>query len=109
MASREPDPSCPNCGRGMCREEADIGVGIMYGPWGCLCGYSEDPRFNRLSGTNTETQERNPERWADQWGNLHHRDRLREQLGRFGVDADEIFEPQQRDKPRHIRLVTEKE
>lgn len=33
--------TCPRCG-GLCsRDEADIGIGIMYGPWGCACGWLE--------------------------------------------------------------------
>jgi transcription elongation factor Elf1 len=34
---------CPECGSTNCsRDEVDVGVGIMYGPWGCSsCGWSE--------------------------------------------------------------------
>jgi hypothetical protein len=35
--------TCPKCGAECGREEADVGVGIMYGPWGCgNCGWRED-------------------------------------------------------------------
>lgn len=38
---------CPECGKECFRDHVDVGVGIMYGPWGCLaCGWSEDPRFS---------------------------------------------------------------
>ena len=34
---------CPDCGSEHCsRDEVDIGVGTMYGPWRCDdCGWSE--------------------------------------------------------------------
>ncbi len=41
---------CPNCGFECCRDSADVGIGIMYGPWGCECGWSEDERYNTLTG-----------------------------------------------------------
>lgn len=41
---------CPACGGGCCRESADVGIGIIYGPWGCPCGWSEDERYNLLAG-----------------------------------------------------------
>lgn len=52
---------CPNCGqKNLGREEADVGIGIMYGPFGCGCGWSEWPEYNQLTG---EAVER-----SDQWG-----------------------------------------
>lgn len=40
---------CPKCGDDAHREEADVGVGIIYGPWGCPCGWSESEEYD-LSG-----------------------------------------------------------
>lgn len=44
---------CPNC-KGRCwRESVDVGVGIIYGPWNCSCGWTEDdsrPQV-QISGT----------------------------------------------------------
>lgn len=42
---------CPSCG-GMChRDSADIGVGVVYGPWGCPeCGWSEYEEYDQRSG-----------------------------------------------------------
>ena len=38
---------CPNCGRCCARDEVDVGVGVMHGPWGCGgCGWSEDPYYD---------------------------------------------------------------
>lgn len=41
---------CPNCGYECSREDCNVGVGILYGPWGCSCGWSEDIRYNQLTG-----------------------------------------------------------
>lgn len=41
---------CPNCDHECYRDEIDVGVGIIYGPWGCPCGWSEDPKYNQLDG-----------------------------------------------------------
>ncbi len=37
---------CPECGEGCGRDAADVGVGIIYGPWGCGCGWSEDTEYS---------------------------------------------------------------
>lgn len=37
---------CPICGSECDRDEADVGIGIMYGPWGCVCGWSEQEEYN---------------------------------------------------------------
>jgi len=36
---------CPECGAGCSRDEVDVGVGVLHGPWGCACGWSEDERY----------------------------------------------------------------
>lgn len=42
---------CPKCEGECYRDEVDIGVGIMYGPWGCIeCGWSESPEYDRSEG-----------------------------------------------------------
>lgn len=34
---------CPECGAACNRDEVDVGVGIICGPWGCsMCGWSEE-------------------------------------------------------------------
>jgi len=40
------EPICPRCGERCGREEADVGVGIIYGPYGCGCGWSEDEYYD---------------------------------------------------------------
>jgi len=43
---------CPKCGNDEChREEVDVGVGIIYGPWGCSeCGWSESEEYDLSDG-----------------------------------------------------------
>lgn len=36
--------ACPKCGGQTDQESVDVGVGVIYGPLGCIeCGWSEDP------------------------------------------------------------------
>jgi len=38
---------CPECSEACDRDAVDVGVGVIYGPWGCnTCGWSEDPKYN---------------------------------------------------------------
>lgn len=49
------DPACPKCGEECWRESADVGVGVIYGPYGCTaCGWSEDPRYDCSEGPREE-------------------------------------------------------
>lgn len=42
---------CPKCKTDCHREEADVGVGIIYGPWGCPeCGWSESEEYDLSDG-----------------------------------------------------------
>ena len=41
---------CPNCGEECNRDEVDVGVGVITGPWGCYCGWSESEAYNCLTG-----------------------------------------------------------
>lgn len=94
-APPESETTCPKCSETLYREEVDVGVGIITGPYGCsACGYSEAPEYDRTSGTNDATQGGAADRWCDQWGVSHSRERLRERLDRFGLGhkADEVFE-----------------
>lgn len=42
--------NCPKCGRRCGREEAHNGIAMLYGPWGCYCGWSEDSQYDRSAG-----------------------------------------------------------
>jgi hypothetical protein len=57
---------CENCGEEAWREDCDVGVGIIYGPWGCPCGWSEDPRYNVLDGPKVTELGGT----IDQWGGI---------------------------------------
>jgi len=37
---------CPECGRECGRDEVHNGVCMLYGPWGCSCGWSEDSNYS---------------------------------------------------------------
>ena len=66
---------CPRCGRPACRDgqgaedgadivEVDNGVGIIVGPFGCPCGWSEDEEYDVTAGPKLT-----PDGYElDQWG-----------------------------------------
>lgn len=55
---------CPNCGEEAWRDSVDVGVGIIHGPYGCPCGWSEYEEYNTLDGPKkTESGYT-----IDQWG-----------------------------------------
>lgn len=57
---------CPNCGEACWRDEVDVGVGVMHGPWGCPCGWSSDPGYDLTEGPKTTAEGHR----LDQWGGL---------------------------------------
>jgi hypothetical protein len=58
--------TCPRCGADDCwRDEVDVGIGVMHGPYGCPCGWSEDERYDITGGPKLEGTYR-----VDQWGGL---------------------------------------
>jgi hypothetical protein len=50
---------CPKCqNEELHRESADVGVGVIYGPWGCpQCGWSESEEYD-LSGGKSPIDEK---------------------------------------------------
>lgn len=43
--------NCEKCGEPCDRDEVNVGVGMIYGPWGCsYCGWSEDERYDCSNG-----------------------------------------------------------
>lgn len=43
--------NCPECGAKCGRDEVDVGVGLIYGPWGCWdCGWSEESKYDLRDG-----------------------------------------------------------
>lgn len=61
---------CPNCGNPEChRDDVDVGVGIIYGPWGCpQCGWSEHPDYDRSKGQDPMDEKGGVK---DQYGGYH--------------------------------------
>ncbi|NKJ03107.1 hypothetical protein FHT29_000052 [Rhizobium sp. SG741] len=37
---------CPRCGDGAWRDSVDVGVGVIHGPYGCACGWSESEKYD---------------------------------------------------------------
>lgn len=69
---REPPMTCPHCGDTCDRESVDVGIGMMYGPWGCSnCGWSEDPDYDCRDGIKRDGDDR----VLDQFGVSHHVER----------------------------------
>jgi predicted RNA-binding Zn-ribbon protein involved in translation (DUF1610 family) len=59
--------TCPRCGdTNIWRESCDVGVGVIYGPYGCQCGWSEDWEYDK----NNQTQVTEDGYTKDQWGGL---------------------------------------
>ncbi len=65
---------CPNCEKqgidSECHQDSvDVGVGVIYGPWGCPeCGWSEDSEYD-LSDDKDPVNEKGGV--IDQYGGYH--------------------------------------
>lgn len=61
---------CPKCGCDEChRDEVDVGVGVIFGPWGCpACGWSQDSRYDLSDGKSSVREDGSV---IDQYGGLH--------------------------------------
>ena len=87
------DQLCPRCGEECYRDEVDVGVGMMYGPWGCPgCGWSSDPQYDHSDGGPCLAQAEYPGWYVDQWGGMVRKSRLKESVERFGLNPDVIDE-----------------
>jgi hypothetical protein len=61
---------CPKCGGEMHQDSADVGVGVIYGPRGCIeCGWSEDDEYDMTIHENRKPNEHGA--YKDQFGGLH--------------------------------------
>jgi len=58
----EDDYACPACGGACDRDEVDIGVGVLCGPWGCsCCGWVEGyPIVTRIEDSSVSSAESTP-------------------------------------------------
>jgi len=49
--SRGESMKCDKCNAECHRDDVDIGVGVIYGPYGCPeCGWSQDPEYDCSEG-----------------------------------------------------------
>lgn len=47
--------NCPKCNTPCDRDEVDVGVGVVTGPWGCSnCHWSEDERYDLSDGRSNQ-------------------------------------------------------
>jgi hypothetical protein len=58
---------CPLCGEPCDRDSVNVRVGIIRGPWGCQCGWSESPEYDCRHGTMRDEKGN----ILDQRGGLH--------------------------------------
>lgn len=72
---------CPKCGDSCWRDSADVGVGIIYGPFGCpSCGWSEWSKYDRSGGESpTNITEAGGDRVTDQFGVSYSKTRMAEE------------------------------
>lgn len=60
---------CSLCNKPCQRESVDVGVGIIHGPYGCAeCGWSEDPFYDRSSGTSPAQEQAGKSYFVNQYG-----------------------------------------
>ena len=78
---------CPKCGEECMRDEVDVGVGVIYGPYGCYCGWSESPEYDSSDGESPKQKE-HPDCLVDSRGGLTPRKPIEERLRHFGISGD---------------------
>ena len=62
---------CPKCGNRCDRDEVDVEVGVIYGPYGCYnCGWSEDSRYDSSEGESIAQKEYGNDYIVDSRGGL---------------------------------------
>jgi hypothetical protein len=83
---------CPKCGEECDRDEVDVGVGVLYGPWGCgCCGWSDDERYDCSDGP-SPAQREHPGHYVDSTGGMTPLGGIAERLDRLGLPGDRIIE-----------------
>jgi len=82
--------NCPKCSEPCGREQADVGVGIIYGPYGCpVCGWSEWRQYDRSEGP-SEKQMEHPDWYVDQWGGMQRVSAIADHCERFGIPREAV-------------------
>ena len=60
---------CPKCGALCDRDMVHVGVGVLFGPYGCeYCGWSEDEEYDLSTGKDPVDEKGGA---IDQWGGYH--------------------------------------
>lgn len=81
---------CPKCREDCDRDEVDVGVGVIYGPWGCYaCGWSEYADYDRSNGP-SPAQLAHPDHYVDSQGGLTPLAPIAAKLDHFGLPGDEL-------------------
>jgi len=88
MDTEEP-MKCPKCKCECIRDSVHVGVGIIYGPWGCGCGWSSDPEYDSSEGESPKQKE-HPDHIVDSCGGLLPKAGVYERLKHFGIDTENI-------------------
>lgn len=82
---------CPKCQEDCHQESVDVGVGTIYGPWGCICGWSEWPEYDSSNGPSPASLE-HPDYYVDSCGGMQRKSAIAEKLDYFGLDGQKIIE-----------------
>lgn len=78
---------CEKCGEECDRDEVDVGVGIIYGPYGCAgCGWSSAPEYDGSEGIRPAELEHHGY-IADSMGGLTSKQSITDRLLRFGIEG----------------------
>lgn len=78
---------CPKCGEtDLYRDEVDVEVGIIYGPYGCICGWSESPEYDRSEGPSPQQLKLGDEWYVDSTGGMQRVSAIADHCERFGLD-----------------------
>ena len=86
---REEAMKCPKCGGECWRDEVHVGVGWMYGPYGCPeCYWSESSEYDRSEGKVPPGQ---PEGWyTDNFGRSMRIEAIVERCKHFGLPEQPV-------------------
>lgn len=79
---------CPKCNGECYRDEVDVGVGVINGPWGCMkCGWSESPKYDLSEGQSAVREDGSA---IDQYGGLYPAKSSMARAYRLAEDIDEL-------------------
>lgn len=87
--------NCPKCEEECWRDDVDVGVGVIYGPYGCpRCGWSEDPQYDASEGESPKQKEY-PDWMVDPFGGMIKKSAIQKKLGYFGIPKDVLDGPEE--------------